>query len=364
MDFFESLKAQYPWLESIGLDARWFQEAAATSANTDEFIAKLRGTSQYKSRFPGLYRPDGTMRMTEGQYMQRESDYRTLLRQYGYNMERYRNPGDLAGFFDSEQDPNELQQRLETYRSVKEGGREIKDAFYVYTGMKLSDDDLYSMVVDPEARNRVAKNYNARVMAQQFDYDTWLTRATEVGMQSVADKLTELATDRHGQPARVNRADILRVLQTDTNFAKQVMSAIFTGGQGLQAIDAQPMALQDLLAGFEYAAIGAAANRAGLSMPTKERLAEIRTAGVNRQSAIEGYTAYGTNRRIWDAASRRAGYGGFSQQEFESATFLNDASKVQELQASLAREEAAGREQGGFRFVEREGRLVQSGFTA
>lgn len=352
--FWRELTAVMPWIETVGIEPAWFQEASAESPSPDELLARIRQTPQFKKRFPGLYRQDGSMRMQEAEYVAREEDFRTLLRQYGYSMEDYQTPQQVAGFFEAEFDPNEFQSRLQTYRDLERSSDVKKAAFYVYAGLDVTTDDLYEAIVDPGAAQRLSSAYNEAVAAEPFDYDRWITRATEFGLKQASKQLTYLQ-----EQGALSGSAVQHVLRLDTNFGKQIMDAIFTGGTGETS---GGLPLEDLLASFEYAMIGAAASEAGLAMPTKERLAEIRQAGVERQQAIEGYTAFGAQAGVLDAASQRAGYGGLTQSEFEEGRFLGDASASRELSAAVGSEEAAGRDGGEFRFSEDRGRLVQRGF--
>lgn len=353
-DFIATLQAEFPWLDSIGLDPSWFQTTAAEASGPAEILVKLRATPQYKQRFPGMYRSDGSIRMNEAQYMAREQDYRTLLRQYGYNLEDYATPATLVGLFSSEQDPNEFQQRLQTYADVQRSSQAKKDAFYVYAGISLTDDDLYAATVDPASAQNLSNEYNRATAAGAFDYTTFITRATEVGNRRVADVLTSMS--KQGQ---VTGAAVQAVLAVDPQFARSIMDVIYTGGSGNVL---SSLSLEDLLASFEYAAIGAAASEAGLQMPSKERVAEIRQAGVERKQAADAYLAYGQRAGSISAAVQRAGYSEFTQDEFEQAQFLGNGALTRELNDGLAREEAAGKGSGEFRFGESNGRLQQGGF--
>lgn len=355
-DFYSTLRAQFPWLDQVGLDPRWFQEASAEASGAAELLVKMRQTPQYKARFPGLYRKDGSVRMTEADYLSREQDFRTLLRQYGYDVdEAYSTPSSMLGFFDAEMDPNEFQARLQTYRDVQQSSRAKKDAFYVYAGLDVSDDDLYQATVDPAAAQNLSDRYNAAVAAGSMDYQTWITRATEVANTRVAETLTAMQS----QGAVTGRA-VQAVLSTDSQFARQIMDAIYTGGSG--DVAGSTLSLEDLVSSFEYAAIGAAAKESGLDLPSRERLAEIRQAGVERNQAIQAYSEFGRRQGEISASVQRAGYDGFTQDEFERGQFLGQSDPARQLEQGLAAEEAAGQGSGEFRFGEDDGRLVQRGF--
>lgn len=349
------LRSMFPWIDQIGLTPEFFQRLIADSASGEEMIARIRQEPAYRARFAGMWRQDGSLRMNEAQYMALENDYRSVLRQFGF-AGSYTTPQSFVGIFDSEMDPNELRDRLSTYRALQENAAEVKDAFYVYAGLRVSDDDLYQAIVDPAAAQRLQDEYNARVAATTFDYGAWIQRATERGLERVTETLTNL--QRSG--ALTGQA-VQTILQTDPNFAKTVMDALYTNaGQ-----PGETMNLSSLLASFEYAAIGAAARRAGLELPTKDRVAMIRAAGIDRSRAAQAYQQFGQRAGQIDDAVRRATGGRFTQTDFENATFLGDAAAQGALGAGLAREDAAGQTVGTFsQRMSDAGRIVQSGMKA
>lgn len=346
----DELRASFPWIDQVGLSPEFFQDLVATSASGAEIISKLRQQPQYRARFQGLWRGDGSVRMTEAEYLRTERDYRTLLKQYGMESEA----PNVSKFFEGEVDPNELSDRLKLYKQVTEGGRAVKDAFYVYAGIRLTDDDLYGAMIDPTKQSALYDQYNAQVSSSSFDYTTWITRATEVGL----DRAAKTLGDSQKSGALTGQA-VQNVLRTDPTFARSIMDALYTGGTPGQGTG---LSLQELISSFEYAAIGAAASQAGLAMPSKERIQEIRASGVDRAKAMSGYQQYAQQAGAFDAAVRRVGGDGFGQGDFEKAAFLGDTTAANTLDRALAREKAAGESGGGFRFdMDRSGRLNQQG---
>jgi hypothetical protein len=346
----DQLRASFPWIDAIGLTPDFFRELVAKAASGAEIITTLRAQPQYRARFPGLWRNDGSVRMTEAEYLARETDYRKVLRQYGFG-DRYPDAASLTQFFTGEIDPNELKDRLTVYRGIQTSGQSVKDAFYVYAGIRLSDGDLYSAVVDPERYASIQSQYDENIARSPFDYQTWITRATEVGLERVSSTLRDLQSS-----GAVTGSAVQAIQRTDPGFARSIMDVIYTGGGS-----ASGLPLQDLLSAFEYAAIGAAATNAGLTLPGKDRVAEIRSAGVDRAQAQKAYLEYGLNKGVYDAGSQRQGMGGFNQDEFEKAAFLGNVKAAEELRSVLSREDAAGKGSGAFRFEQdRQGRLNQA----
>lgn len=350
----DQLRASFPWIDAIGLTPDFFRELVAKAASGAEIITTLRAQPQYRARFPGLWRNDGSVRMTEAEYLARETDYRRVLRQYGF-ADQYPDAASLATFFSDEVDPNELKDRLSVFKGIQDSGQSVKDAFYVYAGIRLTDGDLYSAVVDPQRNAQIQSQYDENIARNPFDYQTWITRATEVGLERVSSTLRALQ-----QQGAVTGTAVQAIQRTDPTFARQIMDVIYTGGG-----TASGLPLQDLLSAFEYAAIGAAATNAGLTLPGKDRVAEIRAAGVDRAQAQKSYQEYGLNRGVYDAGSQRIGAGGFTQDEFEKAAFLGNVQAADELRSVLSREDAAGKSSGAFRFdQDRQGRLNQQGIRS
>lgn len=350
------LKAAFPWIAQLGLSQAWVQSVIASAQSTAEITAEIRGTDQYKKRFPGIYREDGTQRMNEAEYLATEADYRRLLRQFGQNVTRdYGTPISLIGWFEGDVDPNELRDRLTIWQQV-EGpeGQEFRDIFYTYTGKNLTNDELYQAGVDSAAAQNLSENFN-RAAQSTLDFPTWIRRARQAGMGRVARQLTRLQAQ-----GAVNGAVVQRILNTAPEFAERIMEAIYTNGTGDVA---QQIPLQDLFQAFEFTVMGYAAQQAGLELPSKERLAEIRAAGTERARAVQAYREFGRDRGALAAAIMRARGVSFGREEFEEAEFLGDAEQARNLQAGLAFMESRGRDEGGFRFTEDRGRIAQTGFT-
>jgi predicted small secreted protein len=352
----DDLDALYPWLKQIGLPAAWFQTVAASSASDAEVVAKLRMTSQYKSRFPAIIREDGSMVMTEAQYLSQEDDYRKVLRQGGVSAANMDNPADFIGWFQSGVDPNELQKRVDIYNNVRTNGQDQMDAFYVYAGMRVGIDDLYAAVVDPAASQRLTEEFNQKVASQPFDYMTWITRATEAGLSRVASSLSGLQAN-----GVLTGAAVQSIIGTDPSFARSVMDALYHGGDPTTG---KTLNLTELMHSFEYAALGAAATGAGLSLPPKDQIAQIRAAGIDRAAAQKAYTDYGQNKNLYAGAVARSGGGTFTQSDFESAAFLGKIGDVNRLSKALGQEQSLGEQQGQFGLGQnKRGRYTQAGLV-
>lgn len=343
------LRMLFPWMDELGLDVAFFQNLVAESASPEEMVIRIRQEPNYRKRFPGLWRPDGSIRMTEAEYLQTEKSYRQLLRQSGIDENLYKNPSDLQGLFESEQDPNELARRLEVYRNVRDAGQGVRDAFFAYAGIDLTVDDLFEAVVDKDVGARLAGEYNEKVQAG-FDYTTFMDRVTTLAQRRASDLVS-----------RTDNVLTIRDVPSDPGLSRQILDLLYTSGEGVAS---NPLSLEELLASYEEALLGAAAQGAGLGIPTKERIAQIRAAGIDRARAQQAYLEFGRQAGTLSGASQRAGMGAIDRSRFEDAAFLGDGSASRALDTAQAIERAAGRSGGSFRFAESPGGgLIQRGLT-
>lgn len=351
------IEAQFPWIKLMGLSVDWFRAEVAGVASSDQIVADIRNTPQWKRATAGIQRADGTLRSSEAEYFNTVENYRKVQAQWarysGYTPD-LDNPEYYRSFFENEIDPNELTQRYQTYDTIVQGGQDVKDAFFVYANMNVSDDDLYQAVVNPEYGQSMQDEYNRNVAGGVLDYQTWITRATQAGLNRVADQLGKLQTT-----GALTGAAVSATLQTDPDFARQMMDVLFHGGN---IAETRTLTLPELMNSFEYAMVGSAATANGLAMPTQERVAALRQAGIDRAKALENYGAFGSNKDLLAGMAQRAAGRDFTQDDFEKAVFLHTSDASNLLTQSYAVEKAAGGQRSNFGFSQtKQGRLQQPG---
>lgn len=350
------LQASFPWVDSLGLTDTilgWIRNDGIT--DPFEVVSRLRDTDQYRAQFVGIRRDDGTLRMNEGQYLATRTEYQRLLQQYGGPDQSYEDPSDFGVFFENDISVQELGQRFELYDSLRRGPSDIRAAFFVYAGIPMSDDDLYAYVVDPTAREGLDAEYQARSSVQDLDYDTYIDRVTAVALDASQRSLENLAS------AGMDVTGMQQALQNvDQATARNFVDVLNTGG----TLDGGALQMSELIAAFEYAAIGSAAAGAGLLMPSVDRLEEFRNAGIQRSQAISAYGDFARDRTALAAMVGRARGTAFGQSEFENATFLSRPDDERTLRAAIAQEEARSGQTGNAAFErDQYGRVIQRGLA-
>lgn len=351
IDYVRSL---FPWLDQLGLVDQ-IRQWVTEGARGDAIVARVRSTSQWAGRFVGIKRDDGTLRMNEAAYLGREDDYRTLLKQFGKYDKTQDTPASYQAFFASDIDPNELKDRLTTYDQIDRSSDDVKAAFYVYAGMKVTTDDLYNAtVVDRNQGASLQREYDRRVALQPLDYATWITRATEAGLDQVTSTLQRL------QSAGVVGGDaVSQIARVDPTFARDVMTALHQG-TGLEGTTGH-LDLSSLMNAFQYALLGSAATTQGLAIPGTARLEALRQAGVTRSQALDAYGQIANNQTHWNSAAERANLGPLDQADFEQALLLHQADPTEALRHAISFDESLKQSSGGAAFRQQGARIAQPG---
>lgn len=337
---YEAMLTAFPWIKDI-VSGSVIQGWLADGYSGEAIVGLIRQQPAWLERFAGIRREDGSLRMTEAEFMRTEDAYEQALRRFGIDTSSYAGRSRFKAFFEIETDPNELVERLEKYDQLKRMGRDTIDAFYVYGGLRIGVDDLYRATVDPSYAAQLSQQYEQAATKSPLDYQTFITRATEAGLERVAQSLQDL----RAQGVDVGDA-ASRIRSLAPAFATQ-MTDLLAGGGNAAGGRSSLLSLNELLNAFEYAMIGSAASANGLVLPEKERLEQFRQAGVERTRALEAYGQYASQRNLLSGMVQRAQLGPrFTQADFEDAVFLRTADATQLLEQAQLREAALAKTQG------------------
>jgi len=341
--------ALFPWIRQLGLTEQvteWILEEITPQG----IVARIRQTPAWQNMFPGFYDENGQIRFnTEADYLTQIQGYQSVLMSLGWYDPNDDNPQDYVALLDNMIDPNELQERGNLYIQLDRGSQQLRDQFYVYAGMDVSTDDLFRAVVDDQYANALTTEYDETVAANPFDYQTYITRATERGLENVVTILGELKSKGVATAEALNA-----VRNVDPAFAREVMGAIANSGT-------ETMGFDELSYAFQYALIGSAATEQGLTAPSLEHVEQLRAAGVDRARASAVYSNYATTKQMIAGMVERANVGEFTQEDFSKATFLTDSARMQQLEKARAGEVNRGRQSGGFSVQQDQDRYTQIG---
>lgn len=157
-EFARRARALFPWIPEALLGV--FVDAWIEFGDPDMAMAALRQDSRYDTFFAGNRREDGSVRMSEADYLSTVEGYDRRLRSYGVD------PADFAdrkrGLIEGEVSANEFGRRLDgLYLNVVTQGDQIRQFYAQTTGATgLSDTALFASALDgkisaPEFEKRI-----------------------------------------------------------------------------------------------------------------------------------------------------------------------------------------------------------------
>ena len=343
------IEGLYPWSVELGLTDR-LADFVLDGAADERIVATIRSSEEYRRMFPGMTGPGGQRRFSsEREYLQQVQSYRTVLTQAGMYDDTTESPLDYVGFMENNIAPDELRERVSLYTQIQSGSQELKDQFFIYAGMELTDDDLFQAVVSPEFGQALQDEFDSTVASNPFDYETYISRATERGLANVSTLLSEMQAE-----GLVSAEAIQRIRGIDPDFAREVMGALANQGDSTLGYDALSYA-------FQYALLGSAATEQGLTAPSADMVERLRAAGVDRSKAMSAYGSYANTKNMLEGMVQRHTGQGFDQEQFEEASMLGTGDSLDLLSRAQGLEQAHAKRSGGFQMTQQGTRFAQQG---
>jgi hypothetical protein len=129
-------------------------QAASAGWSSDRFLLALRATPEYKNQFPGITAKDGTLKMSEAQYLQQQEQYQNIGAQAGINV----GPQKAKWLFQNDVSPTEFSVRAEAMRRIRTNPELYRQFNRVVAGGKLSKKEIFQAALG---------------MGNQKWYDVW-----------------------------------------------------------------------------------------------------------------------------------------------------------------------------------------------
>ena len=146
-DVIQETQTLYPWLppEVVGVLAEnWVETGDKNLA-----WAETRQTPEYEAAYPGIKRDDGSLRMSEQQYVSNLEAYSQTLTEYGIPTEHFEDR--FVQLIENNVDPREFQQRVDNrYVQIASAGEDVRQFYAEQFGTgDISDAALLASSLDP-----------------------------------------------------------------------------------------------------------------------------------------------------------------------------------------------------------------------
>ncbi len=126
----------------------------AESGNERLALAEMRADPIMAEVYPGIKRTDGTLRMTEQEYVAAIDNMKASLRNYNLNPNEFED--DIVGAISGDVSPLEFRQRLDAgYEGVVNNIPQVKEAYLQNFGVDLPDESIFAMFVSPNVATKI-----------------------------------------------------------------------------------------------------------------------------------------------------------------------------------------------------------------
>lgn len=149
------------------------------TGSIDIAIAQGRASEDYAKTFPGIKREDGSLRMTEIQYLEVKDAMKDELRNYNLNPDVFEN--EIIDAISGDVDIQEFSGRLQFgYEQLLNNRDVVLEVYKAEFGMDLTEEALFAMFISPDIATSVLENniLVSQILAEAEVQDIKLGRST------------------------------------------------------------------------------------------------------------------------------------------------------------------------------------------
>ncbi len=160
-DYQGAAKLIAPWLPPALVDV--FADAWAKFGDPKLALAAVRQDPVYDQFFPGIKRVNGSLRMTEQEYMAQRDAYSILLLEYGLNPSIFE--GQFTDLIAGDVSAGEFATRLESaYTQIVSNFDEVRQVYAQFYGLEMSDEAIFASFIDEQIGDAIL---NQRIAISQ-----------------------------------------------------------------------------------------------------------------------------------------------------------------------------------------------------
>ena len=180
--------ALYPYYPSNLLDlmiSSWTE-----TGSIDIALATVRQSDAFEQSFPGIKREDGSLRMTEIQYLELKDDMKDQLRNYNLNPDIFAD--EIVEAIAGDVDKEEFAGRLSFgYNELINNKDVVLEVYREQFGMDLTEEALFAMFISPDISQAVLENQilTSQILAEAEIAGVGL--GSEVATKFVKGKITQ-----------------------------------------------------------------------------------------------------------------------------------------------------------------------------
>ncbi len=162
IDFRARAQALFPWLPPALLNI--YAEAWAKTGNPSLALAEIRASPQYNDFFPGNKRDDGSLRLSEAEYLARIDGFKLALSQFNLNPANFSSR--FVEMIEGELTATQFASRLSSaFDDIITAMPEIREFYSDNFGIGMTDEAIFASFLDPDLGDAII---NRRISQAQI----------------------------------------------------------------------------------------------------------------------------------------------------------------------------------------------------
>lgn len=148
-------KLKYPYLSEELIDI--YTNAYVDTGDSTLALLTMRSDPAMEKYFPGIRKTDGTLRMTEQEYVVAKEGMQLSLRNYNLNPQVF--DDDIVQAISGDVSLSEFNERLEAgYEGIVNNIPQVKEIYQREFNMDLNEETIFGMFISPQLSTKVLEN--------------------------------------------------------------------------------------------------------------------------------------------------------------------------------------------------------------
>jgi len=151
----EEAKLRFPYLDERLIDV--YVQGFIDTGDSQLAILQMRSDSLMETVYPGIRKTDGTLRMTEQEYIVAKEFMELELRNYNLNPQVFGE--DIVEAISGDVSPQEFSERLQTgYQNIVQNIPQVQEVYMREFNLDLNEESIFGMFVSPRLSTAVLDN--------------------------------------------------------------------------------------------------------------------------------------------------------------------------------------------------------------
>ena len=151
----EEAKLRFPYLDERLIEV--YVQGFVETGDRNLALLKMRSDPLMETVYPGIRKPDGTLRMTEQEYIVAKEFMELELRNYNLNPQVFGE--DIVDAISGDVSPQEFSERLQAgYQNIVQNIPQVKQVYLREFNLDLNEESIFGMFISPRLSTAVLDN--------------------------------------------------------------------------------------------------------------------------------------------------------------------------------------------------------------